>query len=166
MAFLNQVREELEEEGNHQQADVHTIDIGIGRHNDLVVSQAFHTVLDVEGRLEKIEFFVFIDHLLGEAVGVERLTTEAEHGLCVHIAALGDGTARRIALGDKNTSFFLLVTLGIVQVETAITKLPVVEIRFLGTFTGQLGDTGNGLAFLLRFLNLLKHHIGHLRILV
>ena len=166
MAFLNQVREELEEEGNHQQADVHAIDIGIGRHNDLVVSKPFHAVLDVEGRLQKVEFFVLIDHLLGETIRVERLTTEAEYGLRVHVAALGDGTAGRVALGDEDTGFFLLVALGVIQVETAVTELAVVEVRFLGTFTGQLGDTGNGLAFLFRFLNLLQHHIGHLRILM
>ena len=40
------------------------------------------------------------------------------------------------------------------------------QVGFLGTFTSQLGHTGNGLAFLFRFLNLLKHHISHLRILV
>ena len=39
MTFLNELGEELEEEGDDEQADVHTVYIGIGSHNDLIVSQ-------------------------------------------------------------------------------------------------------------------------------
>ena len=50
--------------------------------------------------------------------------------------------------------------------ETAVTELAVVQIRFLGTFTSQFGNPCNGLAFLFRLLDFLEHHLGHLRILV
>ena len=166
MTFLYQVREELEEESYHQQADVHTVHIGISCYNHLVVSKPFHAVLDIEGCLEEVEFFVLINYLLGESIRVERFTTETEYGLRIHIAALGDRTTCRIPLGDEDTGFFLFVALGIVQMETAITELPVVKIRLLRPFTSQLGDTGYRLAFLFRLLNLLQHHIRHLRILV
>lgn len=38
MSFLYQIGEELKEESNQQQADVHTIHIGIGSHDHFVVA--------------------------------------------------------------------------------------------------------------------------------
>ena len=81
---------------------MHAIDIGISGHDDLIVSEALHSLLDVEGGLQQVKFLVLIDHLLGEPVAVERLATEGEDGLRVDIAALGDGAAGRIALSDEN----------------------------------------------------------------
>ena len=51
MAFLDKLGIELEEEGDEQQPDVHAIDIGISRHDNLVVAQVVETVLNVERRL-------------------------------------------------------------------------------------------------------------------
>ncbi len=39
VALLDEVGEELQEEGDDEQADVHSVDIGIGSHNHLIVSQ-------------------------------------------------------------------------------------------------------------------------------
>ena len=74
--LLDEFGKELEEEGEHQEADVHTVVIGIGGHDDLVVAKAVQSVLDVEGSLQEVELLVLIDHLLGELVAVEGLASE------------------------------------------------------------------------------------------
>ena len=38
VTLLNQFGEELQEEGNDEQADMHTVDIGISSHNHLVIT--------------------------------------------------------------------------------------------------------------------------------
>ena len=38
MSLLDEVGEELEEEGDHEEADVHTVDIGIGGDDDFIVA--------------------------------------------------------------------------------------------------------------------------------
>ena len=48
VALLDEVGEELQEEGDHQEADVHTVDIGIGSYDDLVVAQALEALLNIE----------------------------------------------------------------------------------------------------------------------
>ena len=116
--------------------------------------------------MQKIELLVFIHHLLSQSIRVERLTTKTEYRLSIHITALGNRPTRRITLSDKNTCIFLLVTLYIVQVETTIAQLTVVQVRFLSAFTSQLSHAGNGLTFLFRLLNLLQHHLCYLWILV
>ena len=121
MAFLDEVGEKLEEEGNHQQADVHAVHIGIGGHDDFVVAQSVDAVLDVECRLQKVELFVFVDHFLGQSVGVERFSPQAEHGLRIHVPALRDGAAGRVALRNEDAAFFQSVALGIIQVDAAVT---------------------------------------------
>ena len=70
VALLDKVREELQEEGDDEQADVHSIHIGIGSHNHLVISQSVQSVLDIEGCLEQVELLVLINHLLGQAIAV------------------------------------------------------------------------------------------------
>ena len=67
MALLDEVGEELEEEGDDEQTDVHTVDIGIGSHDDLVVAQVIKSFFDVERRLQQVELLVLIYHLLGES---------------------------------------------------------------------------------------------------
>ena len=76
MSFLNELGEELQEEGDDEQADMHTINISIGSHNNLVISEGVQTFLDIEGGLKQIELFVLVDNLLGESEAVEWFTTE------------------------------------------------------------------------------------------
>ena len=102
MPFLDEFRVELQEKGDEQQADVHTVDIGIGGDNDLVVTQVVESVLNVEGRLQQVELLVLIHHLLGQSERVERFAAQREHGLRVDVAALGDAAAGRVALGDED----------------------------------------------------------------
>ncbi len=70
MSLLYQVGEELQEEGDNQQADVHAVHIGIGGYDDFIVAQRLYAVFYIQGRLEQVEFFVFINHFLGKSVGV------------------------------------------------------------------------------------------------
>ena len=73
---------------------MHPVDVGVRRDNDLVVTKAVESVLDVEGGLQQVELLVLIDHFFGQAVAIERFAAQREHGLGIYVAALGDGTAR------------------------------------------------------------------------
>jgi hypothetical protein len=48
VAVAHEVGEELQEEGDQQQADVHAVHVGIGGDHDLVVAQAVEVFLDLE----------------------------------------------------------------------------------------------------------------------
>lgn len=138
MSLLDKVGEELEEEGDDEQSDVHTIHIGIGGYNHLVVTQAVQAILYVEGCLEQVELLVLIYHLLGQAKAIQWLTTQREHRLGIHIAALGDASAGRIALGDEDGRFLLALILGIAEVDAAVTQLTVVEVCLLALSRANL----------------------------
>ena len=49
--FLYQIGEELQEECDEQQPDVHTVHISIGSGNHLVVTQSFNAVFYIQGSL-------------------------------------------------------------------------------------------------------------------
>ena len=164
--LLDQVGEELKEEGDQQQADVHAVHVGIGGDDDAVVAQSVQAVLDVERGLQQVELLVLVDDLLGQAEAVERLTAEAEDGLQVRVAALGDRSAGRVALGDEEAALGLVLALGVVEVDAAVTQLAVVQVDLLGALAGQLGHAGDGLALLLRLLNLAQQGVGRVGRLV
>ena len=157
----------MQEEGNQQQADVHTVHIGIGCYNHFVVTQSFDSVFYIQGCLEQVEFFVLVHHFLCQPERIQRFTTEAEYRLCVDITALGDGTACRVSLGDEDAGiFFQPFSFRVVEVDTAVTQFAVMQVSFLGTFAGQFRYACNGFAFLFRFLYLLLDGFGYVRILV
>ena len=68
MPFLYQVGEELQEEGDDEQTDVHAVHIGIGSCDDFVVAQCLYAVFYIQGCLKQVEFFVFINYFLGQSV--------------------------------------------------------------------------------------------------
>ena len=90
MPFLNEIREELQEEGQHQQANMHTVHIGIGSDDDFVVAQFIQTVFDIQRRLQAVELLVLIHHGFGEAEAVERFTAQREYRLRTYVTALRD----------------------------------------------------------------------------
>ena len=90
MSLPYQLGEELQEECYHEQTNVHTVHIGIGRNDYLVVAKVIQTLLDIQGSLQQVELLVLIDHLLGKAVAVQGLTAKTEYSLSVHVTALGD----------------------------------------------------------------------------
>ena len=166
VAFPDEFGEELQEECNHEQAYVHAVDIGIGCNYHFVVAQAVDSVFDVECCLQQVELLVFIHHLLSKSVGVERLASQREDGLGLHVAALGDASACRVTLGDEYAAVFLAVALGVVEVYAAVAQLAVVEVGLLGAFACQLCHSGNGLAVALAVGYLLLYHFGHVEVLV
>ena len=148
VAVAHQVGVELEEEGEHQQTDVHAVDIGIGGDDDVVVAQVLDVLVDVQGGLQQVELLVLVTHFLGHSQAVERLTTQAEHGLGLHVAALGDASRSGVALGDEDGAFEAFLVVG-VEVDAAVAELAVVQADLLGALAGGLLDAGYFLAFLL-----------------
>ena len=181
MSLLDEVGEELEEEGDHEEADVHTVDIGIGGDDDFIVAQSVKTVFDVECGLQEVELLVFIHHLFGQSVAVEGLSAQGEHGLRVDIAAFRDGTAGRVALRDEDGGVetwvvvigfrFLCLFLRclwrwVVEMHAAVAQFAIVEVGLFGPFTRQFRHASDGLALLLVLLNFLQEHVGHVEVFV
>ena len=131
MALLYKLREELQEEGYDEQTDVHAVDIGIGSHDDLVVTQGVETLFYVESSLKEVKLLVLVDHLLGETERVERLAAQREHRLCVYIAALRYASACRQTLGYEDRRLFLAVVLGVGEMDAAVAQLLVVKVGLL-----------------------------------
>ena len=158
MPFLHQFGEELQEEREHQQANMHAVHIGIGSDNHLVVSELIESFFDIERRLQAVELLVFIHHFLGEAIRVERLTAEGENGLGVHITALGDTARCGETLGDENgalvtqidlRTFARVLRFGIVEMHTAVAQFGVIQEVLLSALASQLRNARNRLALLL-----------------
>ena len=63
VAAADDVGEELEEERDQQQADVHAVHVGVGGDDDLVVAQFVEVVLDVQRVLEEVKLLVLVDDL-------------------------------------------------------------------------------------------------------
>ena len=165
MPAAHQIRKELQEESQQKQADVHTVHIGIRRDNHIVVTQVLQTVLDVQRSLQEIELLILIHDLFSQTVRIQRLAPQAEHRLRVHVPRLGDGTARRISLGNENGRFILQFMVGI-EMHAAVPKLAVVQADLLGTLAGNLLDTRHRLALPLRLDNLLQEQLGSIGIAV
>src|SRR5690606_19236228 len=60
MTPADEFREKLQEEGDHQQTDVHAVHIRIGGEDDVIVTQVVKIFLDVQRMLQKIELLVFV----------------------------------------------------------------------------------------------------------
>ena len=158
MALPHQLGVELEEEGEEEEADVHAVHIGIGGDDDVVVAEVLHAIVDVEGVVEEVELFVLIYLGLAYGDGVEGLASEAEDGLGLDVAALGDAAACGEALGDEDGA---LQTAGVVAVvvDVAVAQLGVVEAGFLAALFGQFLDAGDALALLLVALDLVEEYL-------
>ena len=152
MLLLNQIREELKEECDKQEADVHPVHIGIGRDNHFVITQSIQSIFNIQSRLQEVELLVFIHDFFREAITIERFSPQTEHGLEIGVAALGDGTAGRIPLGDEYTRFFRLISFRVIQMNAAIAQFLIMEIGFLCPFACQFRHACDGLAFLFRIL--------------
>ena len=170
MPFLHQIGEELQKESQHQQTDMHTIHIGISGDNHFVVPEIIQTFLYVQRRLQTVEFLILIHHFLGQSIAVQRLASEREHRLRIHVTTLGDGTGRRQTLSDEDGTLFAQVILAVfggklrlrvVVMDATITQFGVVHQVLLRSLTGLFGHTRNCLALTLALLNLLKHNLHH-----
>ena len=65
MPLLDKFREELQEESNDKQTDMHTVYIGIGSNYNLVITQSIKSIFNIKCRLEKIKLLILVNHFLG-----------------------------------------------------------------------------------------------------
>ena len=84
MPFLDEFREELQEERDGEQTDVHAVYIGIGGYDDLVIAQRLHAVFDIQRCLKQVELLVLVDHFLGQTERIERFAAQRTPPACSH----------------------------------------------------------------------------------
>ena len=173
--FLDEIREELQEEGKHQQSDVHTVHIGIGSDDDFVVAQFVQTVFYIQRGLQAVELLVLINDRFGQSIAVKRFTAEREHRLCAYVTTLGNGARRRETLRDEDAGFQTQIIvgifggldgLGVVEVNLTITQLGIIDEVLFRPLSSHFRHRCYRLTLFLRVLNLLQHHVGYLRMLV
>ena len=166
MVVAHQIGKELQEKREYQQPDVHSVHVGIGGDHNLVVAQRFQAVLNVQGVLQQVEFLIFVHHFLGQPEAVERLATQAEHGLQIHVARLRDRAAGRVAFGDEQRGVETRIAFFVGQVHAAVAQFLVVQVSFLGAFVGEFLDARNLLAFAFRLPDALFNGLGYVLVLV
>ena len=138
---------------------MHAVNIGICSNDYLIVTQRIETILYVKGRLQQVEFFVFIDHFLCKPEAVEWLSTQRKYGLGVHIAALCDASAGRIALGYEDTALLLAVALRVTEVHTTVAKFPIMKVCLLGSLASELRYASHCFAFALSLLDFILKNV-------
>ena len=130
MSAADKVRVVFHEEGQHKHADVHTVVIGIGSYDDLVVAEVVDVLLESKSVNKEVEFLILGNLLAAFLVRVDRLASEREYCLCLSITCLGYGSARRVTLGDEDTGLLAKLLLAcrelILEVILAVAKLLVV----------------------------------------
>ena len=144
MSSTDKVRVVFHEEGKHEHTDVHAVVIGIGSYDDLVVAEVVDVLLKTEGIDEEVQLLVLGNLLAALLVGVDRLSAEGEHSLGLRITCLGDGSARRVTLGDEDAGLLAKLLLScrklVLQVVLAVTQLLVVYACTLVALLGLLLD--------------------------
>ncbi len=165
VAVADEVGEELEEKRDEEEADVHAVHVGVGGDDDPVVAQAVEALLDVQGGLEEVELFVLVDDFFREAVGVERLALQREHGLRLDVARGGEGAGGGIALDDEERAL-LGALVAIAEVKAAVAELAVVERGLLRALASEAADARQLLALALVLLDLVLDDLGGLAVLV
>ena len=163
MPGFHQIGEELQKEGHQQQADVHTVHIGIGSYYDVVVTDAVQTVFYIQRVLQQVKLFVLVHYFFGKAETVKRLTFQTKNCLCHHIARFGDGTRGRITFGNKQRGI-LATFVRIVEMYFAVAQFFIVQRCFFGALVGQFFDAGYILAFTFRLQDSFQQSIGCSRI--
>ena len=161
VALPDELGEELEEEGNEEEADMHAVYVRISGDDHVVVAEALEAILDVEGVLQEVEFLVFVNDFLGEAEGVEGLALEGKDRLGIDLARLGDGTRSGVALGYEKggveASGFLAV-----EVDAAIAEFFIVNLGFFSAFAGEFLNALEFLSVAFGFLNFFEKGFGGL----
>ena len=138
---------------------MHTVDISIRCHYYLIITQGVETFLNIERSLKQIELLVLVNHLLGKTKRVEGFSTKREYRLRVDITALGDASAGRITLCNKDTRLFLALVLDVGEMDATVAQLTIVQVSLLGTLTRQFGDTSHCLTLALTFFHLILNDL-------
>ena len=102
MSAADKVWVVFHEECQYEHSDMHSVVIGIGCDDDLVVAEVVHVVLHSESIYKQVELVVLGYLLTAFLVTVDRLAAKAENRLSLCLACLCDGSARRVTLGDED----------------------------------------------------------------
>ena len=164
MSLPDQLGKKLEEKSYQQKPDMHPIDIRIRGDYNLIIPQVFQVLFNSQSRLNQIELFVLVHDLSSQTERIKRFALEAEDTLSLHIAGLGDRTARRISFRDEKGALETVLILG-VQMNATISEFPVMNLALLGSLTGNFLNTFEFLALTLTALDLLKQSLCGLRVL-
>ena len=144
MASSDEVRVVLEEECKHKHSDMHSVIIGIGCHNNLLITEVIHIIFHAKSIEKEVQFLIFCNFLAFFLIAVQWLTTKREYCLGLCITSLGNGSARRVSLGDEYAcvlgKFLFCCRKLIVVMKLAVTELAVVYICSLISFLGLLLD--------------------------
>ena len=139
---------------------MHSVDVGVGRDDDLVVAQALEVLLDAERAHDVVELLVLVHRLAAEAVGVERLAFQRVDGLGLDVPRLDHGAARRVALGDEDRGLLAPFGLRLGEVELAVDELGDADRDLLGALARLLLDRRQLLAHPLVVLDLGEQLLG------
>ena len=143
---------------------MHSIDVGIGRYDYLIITQCVEPVFDVESGLKKVEFLVVIDHFFRQFEGVEWLSTQRKHRLSIDVAHLCDASAGRVALGDEDARFLLAVVFHVAVVDAAVAQFFIVQIGLFRPFTRLFRHTSQFLALAFALFHLGFDGFGHVAV--
>ena len=106
VAGVDQLRHLPVEEGEDQGADVGAVDVGVGRHHDLVVPGALDVELVVDAgpdrRDQRLDLVVGEDLVDAALLDVDDLAAQRQHRLGVAVAGLLGGAAGGIALDHED----------------------------------------------------------------
>ena len=89
MSFSDQIGKELKEKCKQKQPDMHSVNISISCNNNIIISQVFNSVFNIECSLKKVKLLILINNLLCKTKRVKWFATEAEDSLCLNISRFG-----------------------------------------------------------------------------
>ena len=76
MSSSDKVRIIFHKESKYKHTDVHSVVIGIGRYDDVLVAEVLHVVLQTESIDEQVEFLILSNPFAAFLVAVDRLSSE------------------------------------------------------------------------------------------
>ena len=158
------IGEQLQKKGQQKQANVHAVHIGIGGNHNIVVTQTLQAIFQIQSCQKQSQFLVLVNGTLF-LDDVRRLAHQTEHGLCVGVARLRDGTGSGNTLRDEDGGLQPARIVG-VEMVPAIAQLAVVQAHFLLQLLRLLLQIGNRRALLFGLLNLFQDDIRHLLVFV
>ena len=121
---------ESHEECREEHPDVESVDIGIGREDDLAVAKVLERVLDVERLDEVEELLVLVKDVLVEPASVEALAAQEEDRLVHRVTRAAERTARGLTLGEEDHRVLALGLAGLlVDLVELQVVLAVLELR-------------------------------------
>ena len=144
---------------------MHTVDIGIGCNNHLLITQVLDIVINIECVVEELKLVICVCLRLLFAKSVEWLTTQRKYSLCKCVTRLGNRTRCRVTLGNEDhclRSQLIFVT----AVNLTVAQVLIVKQQSLICLAALLLHARHSLTLLLTLDNLALDNLRHLWISV